>query len=228
MAWLPGWDSIDGAKSWGDLYFWFGIACLFLLGASEILSHYYGVRKDELVAAAESGLNEERAKKDAQYEDQLRSAQKAADDATMKAAQLAAQSADRQIRRHLRPDQKDFLVSALSTFAGQKVELWCLVGVLDCNAFAEDFRDVFRRAGWAEPTINYGTGDYDVKGIEPFVNESLKSEPLATPPIPAAETLAHTLFTLGLIQKAIVNVHPSMPIDTVLLRIGRKITANQP
>jgi hypothetical protein len=97
--------------------------------------------------------------------------------------------------------------------------------VLDCNAFAEDFRDVFRNAGWAEPTIAIGTGDYDVKGIEPFINDSLKSQPLATPPIPAAKALAGTLFTLGLAPENMVNTHPSVPIGTILLRIGRKIPA---
>jgi hypothetical protein len=54
MTWWPGWDSIASAGYWSHFWFWFGIACLFALGASEIVSHIYGLRKDELVAVAES------------------------------------------------------------------------------------------------------------------------------------------------------------------------------
>jgi hypothetical protein len=125
-------------------YFWFGILCLFLLGASEVLSHYYGLRKDELVAATERSLNKERAEKDATHEDQLRQVRKAAENANAKAAQLAAQAADQQTPRRLKPDQKTALIAALSPFPNQKAELWCLVSAFDCNAFAEDLRDVLR------------------------------------------------------------------------------------
>jgi hypothetical protein len=102
--------------------------------------------------------------------------------------------------------------------------LWCLVSAFDCNAFAEDFRDVLRQAKWAEPRISFGTADYDVVEIEPLVNDSLINQPLDTPPIPAADALANALFSLGLVRKAVVNRHPTVPIDTILIRIGRKIT----
>jgi hypothetical protein len=79
---------------------------------------------------------------------------------------------DQQTRR-LAPAQKAALISALSPFPNQKVELWCLVGVFDCGEFAEDFLDVFRQARWVAPRIEYGTADYDVVGVEPLVNDSL-------------------------------------------------------
>jgi hypothetical protein len=56
-----------------------------------------------------------------------------------------------QTMRHLRPEQKSALITALSPFRGQKVELWCLVSAFDCNTFAEELREVFRQASWSVP-----------------------------------------------------------------------------
>jgi hypothetical protein len=50
MSWWPGWNSIEGAAKWGDIFFWAGFACLVLLAGCEILSKVYGWRKDTLLA----------------------------------------------------------------------------------------------------------------------------------------------------------------------------------
>jgi flagellar biosynthesis/type III secretory pathway M-ring protein FliF/YscJ len=50
MAWIPGWDSITGSHWWENFYFWASIAALILLGVTEIISHRYTERKDELAA----------------------------------------------------------------------------------------------------------------------------------------------------------------------------------
>ena len=50
MTWWPGWNSIEGAAKWGDLFFWAGFACLVLLAGCEILSKVYSWRKDTLLA----------------------------------------------------------------------------------------------------------------------------------------------------------------------------------
>src|ERR1700681_3692851 len=49
MTWWPGWNSIEGAARWGDIFFWAGFAFLVLLAGSEILSKVYGWRKATLV-----------------------------------------------------------------------------------------------------------------------------------------------------------------------------------
>jgi hypothetical protein len=224
---LPSWDSLDDVSYWHNAFNIAGIIVLALLVGTETLAQIYERRETTLAQIAADAAKKEREEKDEREGAQLQQARETAEKANAKAAQLSAQAAEQQERRHLKPGEKDFLVSALSTFVDQKVELWCLVGVLDCNAFAKDFRDVFRRAGWADPRITFGTADYDVNGIEPLVNESLNSQPLATPPIPAARTLAGTLFTLGLVPEARVNTHPSVPIDTILIRIGRKLPTPQ-
>jgi hypothetical protein len=50
MSWWPGWNSIEGAAKWGDIFFWAGLAFLVLLAGSEVLSKVYGWRKDTLIA----------------------------------------------------------------------------------------------------------------------------------------------------------------------------------
>jgi hypothetical protein len=50
MSWWPGWNSIEGAAKWGDIFFWAGFAFLVLLAGCEILSKAYGWRKDTLIA----------------------------------------------------------------------------------------------------------------------------------------------------------------------------------
>jgi hypothetical protein len=50
MTWWPGWNSIEGAAKWGDIFFWAGFALLVLLAGCEILSKVYGWRKDALLA----------------------------------------------------------------------------------------------------------------------------------------------------------------------------------
>jgi hypothetical protein len=54
----PGWNSIDTTAFWSSFYFWAGIVSLALLAATEVLSHRYGSRHDELVRSAnESEVN---------------------------------------------------------------------------------------------------------------------------------------------------------------------------
>jgi hypothetical protein len=49
MSWWPGWNSIEGAAKWGDIFFWAGFAFLVLLVGCEVLSKVYGWRKDTLI-----------------------------------------------------------------------------------------------------------------------------------------------------------------------------------
>src|SRR5438874_211545 len=63
MSWWPGWDAIASAEWWANFYFWAGIVCLFMLGATEVISHRYTLRKDELVSE-EQRQTEQRHKED--------------------------------------------------------------------------------------------------------------------------------------------------------------------
>jgi hypothetical protein len=211
MASLPGWDSIEGSNFWHDFFDLGGILLFLVVVVFEILSYFYGHRKDDLVAIAQRNT----AVQAQQDQDALR---RRLDEANKQVASLEAE----QTPRHLRPDQKSALITALSPFHGQRIELWCSVSAFDCNAFAEEFREVFRLANWSlPPKIDFGTADYDVVGIEPLVNDGVLKLSADTAPIPAAIALANTLFDLGLIPKNAINRHPSVPLDTILIRIGR-------
>jgi hypothetical protein len=50
MSLIPGWGSIASAHWWENFYFWAGIVALILLGVTEVVSHRYTERKDELTA----------------------------------------------------------------------------------------------------------------------------------------------------------------------------------
>lgn len=50
MSAIPRWDSIAGANWWSNFYFWASIFALILLGITEVVSHRYSERHDELSA----------------------------------------------------------------------------------------------------------------------------------------------------------------------------------
>jgi hypothetical protein len=49
MSWVPGWDSIQATGWWSGFFFWASIVSLIGLGISEVASHRFSERKDELV-----------------------------------------------------------------------------------------------------------------------------------------------------------------------------------
>jgi hypothetical protein len=49
VSWIPGWDTIAATGWWSGFFFWASIVSLIGLGISEIASHRYSERKDELV-----------------------------------------------------------------------------------------------------------------------------------------------------------------------------------
>jgi hypothetical protein len=239
MAWWPGWDSVDAAKSWSDFYFWFGIVCLFLLGASEVLSHYYGVRKDELVAIAESVLNKERTERDTQHDaetaqmrGQLRNAQEAAEKANAKTAQVAAdvaaqaaKAAEQMKPRALTGEQRDILISRLSPFAGQKIQIQSVLGDSEGRTFADDFIEVFDAAHWdhSGPSgVSQAMYTIDPIGITITVSRADGERGLPA----GINTLVTVLFYIKLINtdqwRKHVFTDPKGTDGVVVFRVGKK------
>ncbi|MES2253694.1 MAG: hypothetical protein V4559_01490 [Pseudomonadota bacterium] len=70
MSWWPGWNTAESAGWWSGFYFWFGIVALFVLGITEVISHRYGLRKDELFAIAERVTATQRATHEQEVEKQ--------------------------------------------------------------------------------------------------------------------------------------------------------------
>lgn len=49
MGWIPGWESIQATGWWSGFFFWASIVSLIGLGISEVASHRYSERRDELL-----------------------------------------------------------------------------------------------------------------------------------------------------------------------------------
>ena len=81
MSWIPGWDSIESTTWWSAFYFWASIVALIGLGVTEVASHRYSERKDEL-----SGI--ERAEKDRQHDQEMARVHLQASQANERAAEL--------------------------------------------------------------------------------------------------------------------------------------------
>jgi len=51
MIWWPGWDSIANSGWWAQFWFAISLLGLFAFGTSQLISHVYGLRTAELLAA---------------------------------------------------------------------------------------------------------------------------------------------------------------------------------
>jgi hypothetical protein len=90
MSWWPGWNSIEGAAKWGDIFFWAGFAFLVLLAGCEILSKVYSWRKDSLLVMRDESIVVEADKRTKQAEQELAEAQTRLDQARHDAEIAAA------------------------------------------------------------------------------------------------------------------------------------------
>jgi hypothetical protein len=71
MTSWPGWNSIDSASAWAHFWFWFGIGCFFLLGASEIIAFRYGLRKDALIEIRDQQRDQDQQTAEARHRDEV-------------------------------------------------------------------------------------------------------------------------------------------------------------
>ena len=211
MPWLPGWNSIEAAGWWSNFYFWFGIGALALLGASEVVAHRYGLRKDELVAIAEQNTKAQNDQQSATLRQQVIDA-KAAAEAAKKDAELVSQP------RRLSAEQRAKLIAAISHGPKGRLVIQTNGSVDDARDYGEEIAAVLRTQGWevtVPNTIMTGTNlkrswftVRDPKNVSPaamvFINAFSNSGiPMRTPP---------------------GEYDPSLPADVdVVLKIGSKL-----
>lgn len=180
MTWWPGWDSADSAGFWSHFWFWVGIVCLFALGASAIVSHIYGLRKDELISDKLVSLA---ASQRAEVEGLQNKVEK--NNTSVTEARKTAPP------KVLTPGQQQTLIAALSPFAGQEVRVDALVG--SDEKLVDDFVEVFRAAKWRVDPASPAQVVLAKRifGLQPTVSAG------GTDP-PAFAVLVDTLFALGL------------------------------
>ncbi len=180
MNWWPGWDSADCAGFWSHFWFWVGIICLFAVGASEVVSHIYGLRKDELMS--DKMLS-------------FAATQRPEAEAPQNKIEQGSTSVDEPQKavppKILTPEQQRTLIAALRPFAGQKVRVDALVG--SDIELANDFVELFRAAKWH---VDPGSPSQVVLakrlfGLQPTINQADAASP-------AFVALVDTLAALGL------------------------------
>jgi hypothetical protein len=242
MPWWPGWNSVEGAAKWGNVFFWAGIACLILLAATEIISKMYGSRKDELVAIADSARLAEQQKKSHEIAErhstevrelkaqhasdaeklqaQVGEAAKKVGEATKKVAELEKGQAD----RGLDEPQRKALIKALSPFRGQNVRVVAVLGSDDALAYAHAFVSVFKAAGWNVNPSSPSQAVYDRNpvGLEATLNE----QEVAAGAVPESyEALLAVLGRLGLANPKVAYMNSQAPKGFIEFRVGSKATA---
>jgi TolA-binding protein len=222
MTWWPGWDSIESSSSWANFYFWFGIACLVALAASEVISHVYSLHKDELVAVAgrvaDTKRQQDQQQADASHAAELGGLKGQLTEAEKKVADLQKV----QPQRRLTQPQKDALFAAMNPFPGQKISIDCIMGDIYGKEVAQDFVEIARKAKWDD---GGGTGfsqsvyTQDPAGILVFINNVEADAHRATSGITA---LVQTLANLSLIPSPAVTGNTNVTAGAVKIVIGKK------
>jgi len=129
-----------------------------------------------------------------------------------------------QAPRRLLAEQKQFLVTALSPFRGQKVRVTCILGNGEGQHLAEDFVAVFTEAHW-----DLGAGlRQQIYARDPVgFWVSINKDEAAAEHIPQAlEALASPLADLGFVKRrngvTEVLVLPDVPAGEIEVLIGRQ------
>jgi len=245
MSWWPGWNSIEGAARWGDIFFWAGFAFLVLLAGCEILSKVYGWHKDTLIAMRDDSIavalemrtkqaDQERVEAQARHEAEIAAAQPPEAEAdTIEPPQQTAREAEPLGRtseqvarlqerspRGLTEGQKKAVIGLLSPFRGQKFSVVCIAGDPEAKNLGEEIVNVLRTAGWNFPEGGIGEAAYSKEptGLSLMVNAGQIMTPSVLRPV---AMLVKALADAGLMQRNGALADPNIPRDRIEVRIGR-------
>jgi len=120
MTWWPGWNTVEGASWWSSFYFWISIGSLFLLGASEVISHRYTLRTEDLIV-------QEQAEANRLYDAEIARVHLETARANEKAAEAQLALAKYRAPRTLSPEQLAALGAAMSKYPDIALDIF-LVG----------------------------------------------------------------------------------------------------
>jgi hypothetical protein len=159
MTWWPGWDSVESASAWAHFWFWFGIGCFFLLGASEIVAFRYGLRKDALVEVRDQ-QRADQTKRDQEEAEERRAAEVGALQDTLSATIIKAEE-DRQALLRVQQKQADRTLTAEQQrkIADKIRQSWHTVnvqappGIPEIGRIADGLIKAKQQAGWGVGVI---------------------------------------------------------------------------
>ena len=152
MIWVPGWDTIQSANRWSNFYFWVSIASLIGLGISEVASHRYSERKDELVAIEEQNTKRT-------HDDEIARIRLEAATLSDKAEILRAKNLEVEAAVAPRILEQGLTSASLKKFAGT---LFVVVSLPDFESkrAAGQIRAMLSMAGWKRFTASIGPQHY--------------------------------------------------------------------
>jgi hypothetical protein len=245
MSWWPGWNSIEGAAKWGDIFFWVGFAFLVLLAGCEVLFKVYSWRKDTLIATRDDLMAIARtvqAKQSERFDPSGRH------DAEVAAPRTPAAEAERselapvplpqfqpdplsrtpeqvarlqeRSPRGLTEAQKKTIIGILSPFRGQKFSVVCVAGDPEGKHIGEEIVIVLRAAGWDFPEGGVAEAAYNKEpiGLSLMVNAGQIVTPSVLRPV---AMLVKAFADVGLMQRNGALADPNIPRDRIEVRIGR-------
>lgn len=167
MSWIPGWESIQATGWWSGFFFWASIVSLIGLGISEVASHRYSEKRDELLET------QQRVEKK-QHDDEiallhLETARANREVAAAQADTAKANKATEELRREnldlrtkiagrrITPEQHDRLVSELSKNPG----FFHMQSMTDGESalYAADLFRTLKDARWTSDTPEFPLGE---------------------------------------------------------------------
>jgi hypothetical protein len=190
VNWILGWDSIAGAGWWSSFYFWASIVALIGLGISEVASHHYSERKDELTiieqAAVQRRHDEDMAsvqhdtaqanERAAQLTSEAEKARAAIANANVRAAEATQKAEEERLARvrleaRLAPrsmtgQEQNELTNMLRPFAGTSVDIFVIpTGTADTVPFSRLIVSVLSAAQWQIRDLRTANGGQFFVGI---------------------------------------------------------------
>ena len=214
MAILPGWNSIDAVGSIGHSLHIAAMLVLVLLLVAEGMALTYDNRKYALIGAAErdtiARLDQERREAEERYRGELADLQ-----ARLKESQ--------QDSRRLSSFDQQTLITALSPFPGQPLELTSILGDLEGLQFASDFASVVAEAGWTVTGVNQASFTTNAVGVDVLYREP----PPGNVPPPSLTALVDALVGLHILPARSVTIYEDLAPNVIRLMVGAKPTVAQ-
>ncbi|MGB8131926.1 MAG: hypothetical protein WCG81_19225 [Candidatus Angelobacter sp.] len=169
MPILPGWNTVEGAARWGNVFTVLGLVALAGLVLFDVLAFLYGRREKELITSHDVVQAAQREQQRAAEQEQSAAVinnlqkrlniteqshksteqelQKSAQELTKSTQEITALK-ERQAARHLTDEQKKKLEALLAPGAGTAVKIIWPIGMADGVSYSNDFIDAFSKAGW--------------------------------------------------------------------------------
>lgn len=216
MAMLPGWNSIEAVGSIGQSLHIAAMVVLALLVVAEGMALTYDNRKYALIGAVEDDAiarrDQEQREAEARYRSELAGLQEQLKDTQRQQASRRLSSFDQQT-----------LITALSPFSGQQLEISSILGDFEAQEFASDFVSVAAEAGWIVTGVDEASFTTNPVGVDVLYREP----PPDNVPPPSLTALVDALVSLHILPARSVTIFEDLAPNVIRLIVGTKPAAGE-